>query len=183
MLLFVLFFRGVGGSRGVSRRQGRWGHSGHRSSFELQINQGLFPSSSHLVQGHPDYTRLKCVCVCVFECVSMQRDLEGGGGLLLVGLAYNSDRARELKAVRYDGQANGPCSPLYLNRHPKIRENREAARRIFLALRIRGGVEGGGNVVLRQTASEVDRAPIGCFSMGSGKNTQPFWLPMGPSLW
>lgn len=42
-----------------------------------------------------------------------------------------------------------PRSLLYLNRQPKIRENRKPARRTSLALRIRGG----GPVVLWQTAS------------------------------
>lgn len=59
---------------------------------------------------------------------------------------------------------NGPCTVLYLNRQPKICENREAVRRSSLAPRIRGG--GRGPVVLRQTASGVDRAPVGRFSMG-----------------
>lgn len=96
------------------------GHSGRRSSFELQINQGPLFGGFHSVQGHPDYTRLKCA----FECVCMQRDLRGGGGgsgvvarggLSLVGLAYNSDRARELKAAqRYDGQAKwSPLSAVF----------------------------------------------------------------------
>lgn len=64
----------------------------------------------------PRSTRLHKVKVCVWVS-----EKPGGGGLSLVGLAYNSDRARELKAAqRYDGQAkwsrqNGP-SVLYLNR-------------------------------------------------------------------
>lgn len=111
---FILFYFG-GGRGGGSRRFFRWqdggGHSGHRFAFELQINQGplSLSSSFHSVQGHPDYTRLKCV----FECVCMQKrpgvEVREGGwaaGLSLVGLAYNSYRARELKAAqRYDGQA------------------------------------------------------------------------------
>lgn len=70
---FIVFCRG---SRGVSWWYGGRGHRGHRSSFELQINQGPLSGSFHSVQGHPDYTRLKCV----FECVCMQRDLRWRGG-------------------------------------------------------------------------------------------------------
>lgn len=43
---------------------------------------------------------------------------------------------------------NGPCSVLYLNRKPKICENRKAVVRCSLAPRVRGV----GAVVLGQTA-------------------------------
>lgn len=88
--------RGVGGC-----------YTGHRSSFETQINQGpLFSSFFLSVQGHPDYTRLKCVCVEVRVHAERPEREEWGreGGLTPVGLAYNSDRARELKPTqRNDG--------------------------------------------------------------------------------
>lgn len=75
-----------------------WEHSGHYKSI-----RDVSSAASRSVQGHPDYTRLKGV----FKCAHAGRPGGGWeGGLSLVGLAYNSDRVRELKAAqRYDGQA------------------------------------------------------------------------------
>lgn len=79
-------------------------------------------------------------------------------------------------------EQNVPRSLSHLNRRPEIRENREAAGGTSLAPRIRVAW-GSGPVVLKLTASKADRAPADRFNMGSGKDTQPFWFPQGPSLW
>lgn len=88
----------------------QWGqrHGGH-CSFELQINQGLlfcsFPFS-------PRSQRLHKVKVCVCVCADLKVGMEGGV-LSPAGLAYNSDRAGELKAAqRHDGRAKWslPCA-------------------------------------------------------------------------
>lgn len=128
----LAFYFILEGWRRVSWQQGwRGAQWPSLSSFELQINQGLlfrtFPFS-------PRSPRLHKVKVCVHA------DRPEGGwvgwwrreGLLsLVGLAYNSDRARELKAAqRYDGQAKRPPASRslpYLNRYVKTERRRGKA--------------------------------------------------------
>ena len=68
------------------------GRAGRRSPSEIQINQGPLLSRSHSLQGHPDYTRLRCVFECAPSPLRISIQLWRSGG--------------ELKAARrYDGQA------------------------------------------------------------------------------
>lgn len=68
------------------------GRAGRRSPSEIQINQGPLLSRFHSLQGHPDYTRLRCVFECVPSPLRISIQLWRSGG--------------ELKAARrYDGQA------------------------------------------------------------------------------
>ena len=94
------------------------------------------------VQGHLDYTRLKCTCMHTDLRVGMGVCV-CGGGLSLVGLAYNSVEIEGSTEVQWPSKKLVPLSLRlpYLNRFVKntVAVRRERGGGCPLAARIRGG--------------------------------------------